>query len=67
MIYRYKDAAVPIVGYAKNNYRVYLNYDVNLSKLTRASIAQGGVEISFQYTYSKAKAKFRPKIPCSVF
>jgi type IX secretion system PorP/SprF family membrane protein len=67
LIYRYKDAMVPIVGYAKNNYRVYLNYDINLSKLTRASFAQGGVEISFQYTYSKTKAKFRAKIPCSVF
>jgi hypothetical protein len=67
LMYRYKDAVIPIIGYAKNNYKTYLNYDVNLSKLTRATIAQGGIELSFQYTLNKDKQRFRAKIPCSVF
>jgi len=46
---------------------MYLNYDVNLSKLTRATIAQGGIELSYQYTINHTKNKFVPHIPCSVF
>ncbi len=66
-MYRYRDAFIPIVGYAKNHHKVYLNYDVNLSKLTRATIAQGGIELSYQYTINHSKYKFVPHIPCSVF
>ena len=67
LMYRYKDALVPVVGYSQNNVRVYLNYDVNLSTLSPYSVARGGIEVSVQYTYQKHKKYSHTKLPCSVF
>ncbi len=68
LMYRLKDAMMPVVGFSKNNLRVYLNYDVNLSGLTPYSTAQGGIEFSVQYTYEKERGHhFRRRLPCSVF
>ncbi len=67
VMYRFKDALMPIVGYSKNNMRVYLNYDINLSGLTTYTTGRGGIELSFQYTYQKRKRYSYLKLPCSVF
>ena len=67
LIYRYRDAIVPVVGFSKNNVRVYLNYDVNLSGLTPYTTTRGGIEFSVQYTSEKEKSHFRRRLPCSVF
>ena len=48
--YRAKDAISGIVGYQYHTTRFLFNYDVNLSKLTKASKGNGGFEISLVHT-----------------
>jgi type IX secretion system PorP/SprF family membrane protein len=61
---RVKDSLIPVAGYQYKTLRVMINYDVNLSSLTSASRANGGVEISVVYTGYKPETRSRMMIPC---
>ena len=48
--YRHKDAVIAYVGFEYKNYlSIGMSYDINLSKLSKASQARGGIEISIGY------------------
>ena len=68
VFYRYKDALSPIVGYQYHRTRVLINYDVNLSQLSKASKGNGGFEISLvQIGTFKKKKSFNYKNHCPKF
>jgi type IX secretion system PorP/SprF family membrane protein len=46
---RWGDAVIPVLQLDMKPYTIALSYDVNVSKLITASIAQGGAEISLTY------------------
>lgn len=46
IFYRWNDALAPIVGYQYNKTRLLMNFDINLSELSKASKGDGGFEIS---------------------
>jgi type IX secretion system PorP/SprF family membrane protein len=50
-LYRLGDALVPIVKMDYGPFTAGASYDINLSKLLRASSSVGGLEFSFSYTY----------------
>jgi type IX secretion system PorP/SprF family membrane protein len=47
--YRVGDAIIPTVQVEFANYAIGLNYDVNISKLSNASLGRGGLEISLRF------------------
>lgn len=47
--YRYNDAIAPYIGFEWTKAKLGISYDVNLSGLTPATQAQGGLEISLIY------------------
>jgi type IX secretion system PorP/SprF family membrane protein len=49
LLYRSKDAMIPVIEYERANVMVALSYDVNVSKLTAASNLRGGFEISLKF------------------
>lgn len=53
---RTSDAGILCAGVQYRNVRFLVNYDINLSKLTRISRGNGGVEFSLVYIYSKPKS-----------
>lgn len=66
--YRLKDALSPIVGYQYHQTRLLMNYDINLSSLTKASRGNGGFELSLVHvgTFS-AKINNNGKVNCPKF
>ena len=52
---RTSDAGILCAGVQYHNIRFLVNYDINLSKLTRISRGNGGIELSLIYIYSKPK------------
>ncbi|MBO7132911.1 MAG: PorP/SprF family type IX secretion system membrane protein [Bacteroidales bacterium] len=52
---RTSDAGILCAGVQYHNVRLLVNYDINLSKLTRISRGNGGIELSLVYIYSKPK------------
>lgn len=66
--YRLKDALAPIVGYQYHRTRLLINYDVNLSSLSKASRGNGGFEISLvQIGTYKRKKSYTYKTYCPKF
>jgi type IX secretion system PorP/SprF family membrane protein len=66
--YRWADAFVPVFKLDYNRWAVGLSYDVNISKLTKASQARGGVELTMSYRSflnirNSTLEKFRCPIP----
>jgi type IX secretion system PorP/SprF family membrane protein len=66
--YRWADAFVPVVKLDYNRWAMGLSYDINISKLTRASQARGGVELTLSYRSflnirNSTLEKFRCPIP----
>lgn len=55
MFGRTSDAGILCAGVQYYNVRLLVNYDINLSKLTRISRGNGGIEFSLQYIFSKPK------------
>lgn len=47
--YRWDDAIVPLLKYQFENWTIGLSYDVNVSKLTRASRTVGALELTLSY------------------
>ena len=59
---RFADALIPRVQFEWSALTVGFAYDVNISKLTEASNARGGMEFALKYTFesgSSSKAKIR--------
>lgn len=52
---RTSDAGILCAGVQYRNVRLLVNYDINLSKLTRISRGNGGIEFSLVYIFSKPK------------
>lgn len=65
--YRWRDALYVVIGADIKNIRFNFSYDFNISKLTPASDAQGGVELSLYYIFKKKKTFKRKAIPCPIF
>ncbi|MDR2010759.1 MAG: PorP/SprF family type IX secretion system membrane protein [Bacteroidales bacterium] len=54
-LFRTRDAAILCLGVKYNNIKLSMNYDINVSKLTRISRGKGGIEFSLIYVIYKAK------------
>ena len=66
--YRLKDALSPLFGYQYHRTRILLNYDINLSSLSKASKGNGGFELSLvQIGVFKKKKNFNYKTHCPSF
>jgi type IX secretion system PorP/SprF family membrane protein len=68
LFYRYQDAIIPTVKLKYKSLSIGLSYDVNVSTLTPASNAEGGLEITaiVSGTYPKNKG-YDKKTPCPRF
>ncbi|MCB0539255.1 MAG: PorP/SprF family type IX secretion system membrane protein [Bacteroidetes bacterium] len=67
-MYRLNDAVSPLMGYQFNRTRLLINYDINLSSLTKASKGNGGFEISLvQIGTFKRKKNYKYKTHCPSF
>ena len=62
--YRYNDALIPTIGYHWNEWKLVMNYDVNLSSLTPVSRTRGGFELSLYYIGLSKKDAQQIFIPC---
>lgn len=67
LYYRGLDAIILYAGAEVQNYHFGVSYDVNLSRLTPASYARGGVEISASYIWQKSRRHRNKDIPCPIF
>jgi len=68
LFYRLKDALSPIFGYQYHRTRILLNYDINLSRLSKASRGNGGFELSLiQIGVFKKKKNLSYKTHCPSF
>ncbi|MFN9710651.1 MAG: PorP/SprF family type IX secretion system membrane protein [Bacteroidota bacterium] len=66
--YRWADAFIPVIKMDYNRWAIGASYDVNASKLTRASQARGGIELTLSYRSflnirNSTLDKFRCPIP----
>lgn len=68
LLYRYKDAIVPVVKLDYNNLAVGVNYDVNISKLKTASQYKGSFEITLSYRgFTKSQNSSVNAVRCPAF
>jgi type IX secretion system PorP/SprF family membrane protein len=68
VFYRLKDALSPILGYQYHKTRILINYDINLSSLSKASKGNGGFELSLvQIGSFKNKKNYNHKVNCPSF
>lgn len=68
VFYRFKDALSPIFGYQYHRTRLLLNYDINVSQLSKASRGNGGFELSLvQIGVFKRKKNHAYKTHCPSF
>ncbi len=65
-MYRLKDAIIPMVRIDYGPIAIGLSYDINVSSLSVASNAQGGMELSFVYKGNSGGKDISP-IPCPTF
>ncbi len=65
-MYRWKDAAIPMVRVDYGPVAVGISYDLNVSSLSVASNTQGGMELTFVYKGNSRGADISP-IPCPTF
>ncbi len=64
---RSADAGVIILGVDYRKLNIGFSYDVNFSKLSVASYAKGGPEITLQYIIDKKKRTKHKEVPCPIF
>lgn len=67
IFYRVKDAIIPVVGYQMNNWKLTMNYDVNVSQLKPFSHGRGAIEISIIYIGAMSKQTHTLTMPCPRF
>lgn len=65
--YRWNDAVVPVVKLDYNKLSIGLTYDVNVSKLVKASQMRGGFELTLSYSsFMNIKNSSSQKVRCPV-
>jgi type IX secretion system PorP/SprF family membrane protein len=64
---RIKDAAIINVGMEFEDLNIGLSYDINYSKLRKASYLKGGVEIAIQYIFNKPQGALQRDVTCPIF
>jgi type IX secretion system PorP/SprF family membrane protein len=62
--FRNKDALILQLGLKMNQFISTLNYDINVSKLSKASNGRGGLELNIQYIWSRKKQKNKMHKKC---
>jgi type IX secretion system PorP/SprF family membrane protein len=68
LIYRWKDAFIPVVKLDYNKLGIGISYDVNSSKLKTASQLRGGYEVTLTYkTFRNNYNSSADKVRCPVF
>ncbi len=67
VFYRVKDALIPVIGYGYGNWKLTINYDINMSELTPFSNGRGAWEISLIYTGLYNKLARTIIMPCPRF
>ncbi len=65
--YRWNDAVYISTGGEWRRIRLGISYDFNVSKLTQASHARGGVEINLSYIFKSEHTPKQHRIPCYLF
>jgi type IX secretion system PorP/SprF family membrane protein len=67
LVYRYKDAIIPVIKLNTNKLLIGLSYDVNTSKLKTASSYRGGFELTLSYMglWNKANSDAE-KVHCPI-
>ncbi len=64
VLIRDNDAVIPKIGFVFEKFNVLLSYDVNISKLSKASNNYGGLEFSLTYSWSTKKPILEKKYIC---
>jgi type IX secretion system PorP/SprF family membrane protein len=68
LLYRFKDAIVPVLKFEYAQYSIGFSYDINLSKLKTASQYRGGLECTLSYmNFNKNKNSSLNKVKCPIF
>ncbi len=67
LYYRGKDALIIYTGAEIKQFTFGLSYDVNISQLTPASSARGGIELSVSYLWHRNKQQAIKEVPCPIF
>ena len=67
LFYRWNDAVYLAAGMEWRRLTFSIGYDFNVSKLTKVSHAQGGMEIVATYIFKKKTHLKRKAIPCDIF
>ena len=67
LYYRWNDAVYLAAGMDWRRFKFSISYDFNVSQLSAASNARGGVEIMVSYVIKKKRYIKRKAIPCAVF
>ena len=64
IVIRDNDAVIPKIGFVFEKFNMLLSYDINISKLSKASNNFGGLEISLIYSWNKNKSVSEKKYLC---
>ncbi len=64
VVIRDNDAVIPKIGFVFEKVNVLLSYDVNISKLSKASNNYGGLEFSLIYCWSTKQPILEKKYIC---
>ncbi len=67
LFYRWNDAIYLAAGMEWRRLTFSISYDFNVSKLSRASNARGGIEIVVSYIIKKKRYLKQKAIPCPIF
>jgi type IX secretion system PorP/SprF family membrane protein len=67
LFYRWNDAIYLSAGMEWRRLTFGISYDFNVSNLSRASHARGGIEIALSYIIKKKRYLRQKAIPCTVF
>ena len=57
--YRGQDAAIVLIGFQQNGFKIGYSYDVTVSKLSNASCGSHEISFSRQFECKPTKKKFR--------
>ena len=64
VLIRDNDAIIPKIGFVFEKFNMLLSYDINISKLSKASNNFGGLEFSLIYSWNKNKSVSEKKYLC---
>lgn len=64
---RVNDAAIVILGLEFEDLNIGLSYDINYSRLRKASYLKGGMEIAIQYIFNKPQSLLKRDVTCPIF